>query len=660
MDWRLFQSGVKDRDLCSTYATKFKNKYAAYVEKENIERMQFMQDNGIDEFEFLSQYQENWDIKWFYLGNDIEAYYSEMGWDFLKLSQRKKTYYSTEYDAFYKNYVIQDVWENINKETDTEYVCWAIMNLIPFLNNKSNLAILGDELQKIMNDLYEFKSEQTIFDEGVLSNYIKSNQGINCIFGHIEIRIKDDRLGQGGNGLVYSGKLNNSEVAVKFLINNSKKKLDRFKAEYINMSIAKEKLRMVVDCYHFEILEISNYNVPFYIMKKYEASLKKYREHIKDITWEHVEGLFLGLCTALKSIEDSKIIHRDLKPENILIDKDSNYIISDFGIAHFASEDYPIADLTKKGDRLANFEFSAPEQINGGKISFATDIYALGQILYWFVFGLINRGTGGEHITTKFSEEKAEILDKIIYKCIANNPEDRYQNIIEITDEYQKFQGKALNVYDDMHMFSKMVRSVIPEAYKTPYSTTNSDYIAELIEKLNQAKFNRDLWYNTGLANLTFKEILRLENGNYLLNERELIIEEVWAYITDASYNDILILRVENPDYYEIDNEKYSAIAIINKEHIVPVERISSGFFRFQDGHVESINNIDVQERYNYRDTENEKYIIIGVPDHCSIIMENDDCVKQLQHEKLLNKEIIKNFSKQISKNKTYNVKLGL
>lgn len=44
---------------------------------------------------------------------------------------------------------------------------------------------------------------------------------------------------------------------------------------------------------------------------------------------------------------------------------------------------------------MANWEFSAPEQVSGGKITSATDIYALGQILYWFCFGEINRGTGG-------------------------------------------------------------------------------------------------------------------------------------------------------------------------------------------------------------------------------------------------------------------------
>lgn len=660
MEQKEFINGVKDRELSSIYATKFKNKYTAYMEREKIERIEYMQENGIDEFEFMSQHMEDWDMKWFYIGNSIETYYSEMGWDFSKLSQSKKVNYSSEYGVSYKNYVIQDIWEHIQKETDAEYVCWSIINLIPFLNNSNNLGLLRDEFQKIMNEFYEYKPEQQITDEKVLSSYIKSNSGVKCVFGHIEINIKKDRIGQGGNGVVYSGILNNSRCAVKFLINSSKTKLDRFKAEYININIKRGHLKSVVDYYHFEILQVGDYIMPFIVMKKYESSLKKYRETLKDITWGDVEGLFKNLCIALKSMEDSEIIHRDLKPENILIDENNNYIISDFGIAHFDSEEYPIKNLTKKGERLANFEFCAPEQINGGKITFATDVYAIGQIIYWFVFGSINRGTGGEHLSNKFSEDKAEILDRIIYKCIANNPNDRYQNIIEITDDYERFQGKALNVYDDMHLFSMVVRSVLPEAYKTPYFTANSEYIEMLINKLNITRFNRELWYNTGLSNLEFKKIVKLENGNYLLANREIIIEEVWAYITDSSYNDVLVLRISNPDYYEIENKKYSAIAVINQELIVPIEKISSGYFRFPNGQVEMIDNLDIQERYNYRDIEDNKYIIIGVQDHCSIIMENDDYVIQLQSEEFLDKNKIISFYKNISKNKTDNVMMRM
>lgn len=148
--------------------------------------------------------------------------------------------------------------------------------------------------------------------------------------------------------------------------------------------------------------------------------------------------LFNDLCLALKSLEENNIIHRDLKPENILMDQEGNYIVTDFGIAHFEDDKYPIKDLTKKGDRLANWEFSAPEQINNGHITPATDIYALGQILYWYCFGSVNRGTGGRHLQEIFQNDNVGKMDAIIYKCLSNEPMERFQSIEEIENEYNQ------------------------------------------------------------------------------------------------------------------------------------------------------------------------------------------------------------------------------
>ena len=495
----------------------------------------------------------------------------------------------------------------------------------------------------------------------MIINFLIIIQGIECTFGHIEIDIKNNRLGQGGNGVVFSGLLGKSEVAVKFLVNYTRKKLDRFKAEYINVNMVREKMCNAVNYLHYETLKVGSAEVPFIVMKKYNTSLKKQRDDMgHDVTWEDLLKLFENLCKAIKSLEQNSIIHRDLKPENILVDENGNYIITDFGIAHFESERYPIKGLTKKNDRMANWEFSAPEQVSGGKITSATDIYALGQILYWFCFGEINRGTGGKHLQEIFDEEKVAVLDKIIYKSISNQAENRYQSIQEIEEEFNCVQKKNVDVYADMHLFSRAIRSIFPEAYRNPFVTDNKVYIRNLINRINETKFNRELWYNTGLANGEFREIKYLKNGSYLLCNREIIIDEIWALIDDSCYNDILILKISNPDYYVIDGKEYSAIAIINNEIIEPLEKIASGYYRFSDGHVESVSDLTVEERYTYKEMDDDKYIVIGVQDHCSIIQENDDSIGKIQEFDELNPGIIRCLKKQISKHKTYEVQLGI
>ena len=119
-------------------------------------------------------------------------------------------------------------------------------------------------------------------------------------------------------------------------------------------------------------------------------------------------------------------------------------------------------------------------------------------------------------------------------------------------------------------------------------------------------------------------------------------------------------MKVSNPDYYVVDGSQCSAIAIINNEVIEPLEKIASGYYRFSDGHVESVSDLTAEERYTYKATDDDKYTAIGVQDHCSIIQENDDSICKIQEFDELNPEIIRSLQKQISKHKTYEVRLGI
>jgi len=178
---------------------------------------------------------------------------------------------------------------------------------------------------------------------------------------------------------------------------------------------------------------------------------------------------------------------------------------------------------------------------------------------------------------------------------------------------------------------------------------------------LDEAIFNQELWYNTGLGNNEFTKIEHLKNGNYLLCGREIIIEKIYALVTNNYYDDLLILKIENPALYMIDGEEYDHIMIINNEILEPYYKIESGYYRFKDGHVESFKNLDIQERTTYRGfADAEKYIVIGVQEHCSIISENDQWIEQLQEHETLSPEIMRDLQKNISKNKTYNVRLGI
>jgi len=663
MNFDEFVGSLIREDLCYRYKNKFKNKYIAYMEEERLEEEQFRLERRIEDLDFISNYNESWDMDWFFVGSEIESFYTDLELDFSKLSSLKPIKWSSEYDRTYKDYVIQDIWKELEKIDDDVKYCYGIYSFTKLLDNNTKQKSLKRNFQILLSEIMKFKTEELVASEKVLSKYLKEKNGIETLFGNItiDISISDNKLGQGGNGIVYAGKLGKTDVAVKFLINYSTKKLERFKAEYINVNMVRDNLRNTVNYIHYEVLKIGAIDIPIIVMKKYVESLKKRRSKIEEFKWEDVIKLFLDLAKSIKTLENNKIIHRDLKPENILINDNGEYIITDFGIAHFESELYPIKDLTKKGERLANFEFAAPEQINGKEITYATDLYAFGQIIYWYVFGEVNRGTRGCNFQEKFIQEKdATWLNQIVYKCLSNNSKDRFQNIQEIEKYYSELQVKYrdINVYNDMYELSKVVRSVLPECYHNVYMTENRTYISNLIKMLTTTKFNRSLTYNTGIAHNQIEEFYEIENGNFILNTREIIIKRIWTLFGDSCYNDILILEIENPKLYVVDGEMCSAIAVINKEITVAHDKIRSGYYRDTNGTVVNTDELVIEERFIYDETD--KYLAIGTSQQCSIIPKNDDNIEELQKNPELSKDIIIKLRNAISKNKTYEVLLGI
>lgn len=493
----------------------------------------------------------------------------------------------------------------------------------------------------------------------VLTQYIKDKGGVECPFGHIDISVSDI-LGQGGNGIVYSGELNCVEIAIKFLINYTSKQLARFKAEFIDINLKKEKLVNIVNCIQYGSLIIEDIEFPYIIMKKYTESLKHYRKNVKEITREDFLRLYNCLAKSLKTLEECGIIHRDLKPENILIDEVGNFVISDFGIAHFEPEDFPIKDLTEKGERIGNYQFAAPEQRNGKEVSSATDLYSFAQVLYWYIFGETNHGIGGRVLHEVFGDTDFIYLNDVIYKCLNNNPANRLQSIHEITDRIKNLKAadREINPFDDMYIFSDIVRSTIPEFYGTIGYTENKDYIRCLVKKINSAQSKRKFEYSTGTSSNTIEMFKEIENGDYLLNWRQITICGIWGSFSSNIYDDVLIFKLENPKPYIINGEEHYGIAVINSEEIVPVGYIESGYIRYKD-EVYDTSDLNIEERYIY-DYDKDKYLIMGAFHQCSILMENDKYIKELQRYDQLDKEKIKSLKSKIREKKANDVYMYL
>src|SRR5829696_113804 len=104
--------------------------------------------------------------------------------------------------------------------------------------------------------------------------------------------------------------------------------------------------------------------------------------------------LFLDVGEAVRYAHQNLIVHRDLKPSNMLVTSEGRVKLLDFGIAKLIEDDHTVAvdksataPETRTELRIMTPEYAAPEQVRGDSITTATDVYALGSVLYELLTG---------------------------------------------------------------------------------------------------------------------------------------------------------------------------------------------------------------------------------------------------------------------------------
>ena len=92
---------------------------------------------------------------------------------------------------------------------------------------------------------------------------------------------------------------------------------------------------------------------------------------------DYTVSLLGAAADGIDALHAAGLVHRDIKPANILLDGDTPYV-SDFGLA----KDSQASNLTRPGQALGSLDYMSPEQIRGEDVSPATDVYALGCVMW--------------------------------------------------------------------------------------------------------------------------------------------------------------------------------------------------------------------------------------------------------------------------------------
>jgi serine/threonine-protein kinase len=190
--------------------------------------------------------------------------------------------------------------------------------------------------------------------------------------------------------------------------------------------------------------------------------------------------LFLDVCAAVQQAHGQLVVHRDLKPGNILVDGDGHVHLLDFGIAGLLA-DGESATTTLLGGRSAYTpEYAAPEQFGGAPAGVATDIYALGVVLYELLTGVLPYELdrhdpaateriirerppqalaqailrGGDRCCAErlqardrslraFRGEVRGDLARILHKALAKEPRQRYPSVQAFADDLARWRAGA-------------------------------------------------------------------------------------------------------------------------------------------------------------------------------------------------------------------------
>ncbi|HQL86274.1 MAG TPA: serine/threonine-protein kinase [Lentisphaeria bacterium] len=155
------------------------------------------------------------------------------------------------------------------------------------------------------------------------------------------------------------------------------------------------------------------------------------REHLRQAgRLEQAEALrlFQGIAQGVAFSHRHNIIHRDLKPANILLAKEGGQFlpkIVDFGLARAGAD----SNVSLTGYGMGTMGYMPPEQRRDAKsVNHTADIYALGKILYELV-----SGAGPDNVLpNKIPPPPA--LARVIFKCIEDNPAERYFSVDELLD----------------------------------------------------------------------------------------------------------------------------------------------------------------------------------------------------------------------------------
>ncbi|MEP6881532.1 MAG: serine/threonine-protein kinase [Dokdonella sp.] len=263
-------------------------------------------------------------------------------------------------------------------------------------------------------------------------------------------------LGQGGMATVYLGERADAEfrqtVAVKLLRHGLYSEVERrlFRRERKALaSLTHPNIARMIDG------GVTETGVPYLVLEFVDGLPITDFVALEKLALRDRLRLFVVVCRAVDAAHHNLIVHRDIKPSNILVDTQGQVKLLDFGIAKLLADDQD--DATRPGAVALTPGYAAPEQFEGGAISTATDVYALGVLLHEMLLDirpswhdteprkpstLVIELEGDARIPAMSRANLRQALrgdlDNIVTKALAGEPGRRYASAGAFADDVER------------------------------------------------------------------------------------------------------------------------------------------------------------------------------------------------------------------------------